>query len=228
MKSQNFKCNVLYWPPIITFTCKSLKSEIFSCNVLYWLPINTLHAKVWNLKFSCVMCSIDLQLSLLHAKVWNLKISVVMFSTDYQLTLYIILELVIFVQLSLFTCKRKSDNFQLLCSLLTSNYHFYMLKYEIWNMLQVSCSLIDLQLSLLQCIWMCKLYFHVSTDLQLSLLLTSQFHSKIWYFHHVLFSTDLQLSLLYAKLKLLQACKSDNWTSVEKIIHFKCIQMALS
>ena len=28
----NFKCNVLYWPPIITFTCKSLKCDIFKCH----------------------------------------------------------------------------------------------------------------------------------------------------------------------------------------------------
>ena len=91
---------------------------IFS-NVLFAtdFQLSLLHAKVWSLKFTSVMCSIELLLSLLHVKVWNVKFSSVIFSTN--------------VRLPLFNAKSEIWYFQMYCSLLTSNYHFYMLKYEI-------------------------------------------------------------------------------------------------
>ena len=130
----------VYCSPIITFTCNlKFSSVLFSTDfqlsllhtkvwnaVLYWHPIITFTC---NLKFSSVMFSTYRQLSLLHAKVCNLKMfkcnvlylppiitftcnlkfSSVLFSTDIQLSLL-----------------HAISNFQVYCSLLTSNYHFYM------------------------------------------------------------------------------------------------------
>ena len=79
IQSEIFKCTVLYWLPIWSL----LHTKVWNA-VLYWHPIITFTC---NLKFSSVMFSTYRQLSLLHAKVCNLKFSSVMFSTDIQLSL---------------------------------------------------------------------------------------------------------------------------------------------
>ena len=103
MQSENFKCNVLYLPPIITFTCKSV--IIGKCKFSTEIQLSLLHA-IWN--FQCSMFSLTAKFTF----TCNLKFSSVLFSTDIQLSLL-----------------HAISNFQVYCSLLTSemfNYHFYM------------------------------------------------------------------------------------------------------
>ena len=139
MQSENFKCNVLYLPPIITFTCQSMKSVMFKCTVLYWHPIITFTC---NLKFSSVLFSTDIQLSLLHA-ISNFQVYCSLLTSNYHFYM-------------------QSQILQVYCSLLTSNYHFYM-QSEIFKcnvlylppIITFTCQSMksDIQLSLLHAIW---------------------------------------------------------------------------
>ena len=108
LKSDIFKCIILYWPPIITFTCKSMKFPqiwyfqmycslltsnyhfspltsnyhfFFKCNVLYWPP---------NIISEIIKCNV---------RYWSPNIT--------------------------FTCKSMKSE------ILTSNYHLYNAKVNI-------------------------------------------------------------------------------------------------
>ena len=129
MQSQIFKCTVLYWHPIITFTC--------------------------NLKFSSVLFSTDIQLSLLHA-ISNFQVYCSLLTSNYHfymqseifkcnvlylppiITFYMP-KYEIWHPIITFTCNLK------ISSVMFANNHFYMPKYEIWN--------VQVYLSLLYAIW---------------------------------------------------------------------------